>query len=109
MTHVSIIKTRNGEYKGFNCIGHSGYAERGEDIVCAAISVLVINTINSLDKLAGEKIKLITNEDEGLIDCRFEEQINEKSKLLLDSMVLGLREIKKQYGKTFIDLTFEEV
>ena len=109
MTHVSIIKTRNGEYKGFNCIGHSGYAERGEDIVCAAISVLVINTINSLDKLAGEKIKLVTNDEEGLIDCRFEGQINEKSKLLLDSMVLGLREIKKQYGKTFIDLTFEEV
>ena len=109
MTHVSIIKTRNGEYKGFNCIGHSGYAERGEDIVCAAISVLVINTINSLDKLAGEKIKLVTNEDEGLIDCRFEGQINDKAKLLLDSMVLGLREIKKQYGKTFIDLTFEEV
>ena len=109
MTHVSVIKTRSGEYRGFNCIGHSGYAERGEDIVCAAISVLVINTINSLDQLAGEKINLVTNEEEGLIDCRFEGQINEKSKLLLDAMVLGLREIKKQYGKTFIDLTFEEV
>ena len=109
MTHVSIIKTRNGEYKGFNCIGHSGYADAGEDIVCAAISVLVINTINSLDQLAGQKIKLVTNEEEGLIDCRFEKNINEKSKLLLDSMVLGLGEIKKQYGKTFIDLTFEEV
>ena len=109
MTHVSIIKTRNGEYKGFNCIGHSGYADAGEDIVCAAISVLVINTINSLDRLAGEKFKLVTNEEDGLIDCRFEKNINEKSKLLLDSMVLGLGEIKKQYGKTFIDLTFEEV
>ena len=109
MTHVSIIKTRNGEYKGFNCIGHSGYADAGEDIVCAAISVLVINTINSLEQLAGEKFKLVTNEEEGLIDCRFEKNINEKSKLLLDSMVLGLGEIKKQYGKTFIDLTFEEV
>ena len=109
MTHVSIIKTRNGEYKGFNCIGHSGYADAGEDIVCAAISVLVINTINSLDQLTGEKFKLVTNEEEGLIDCRFEKNINEKSKLLLDSMVLGLEEIKKQYGKTFIDLTFEEV
>ena len=109
MTHVSVIKTSNGEYVGFNCIGHSGYAERGEDIVCAAISVLVINTINSLDQLAGQKIKLVTNEEEGLIDCRFDASINDKSKLLLDSMVLGLREIKKQYGKTFIDLTFEEV
>ena len=109
MTHVSIIKTRNGEYKGFNCIGHSGYAESGEDIVCAAISVLVINTINSLEQLAGEKFKLVTNEEDGLVDCRFEKNINEKSKLLLDSMVLGLQEIKKQYGKTFIDLTFKEV
>ena len=109
MTHVSIIKTRNGEYKGFNCIGHSGYAERGEDIVCAAISVLVINTINSLDQLAGEKFKLVTNEEDGLIDCRFGDIINEKSRLLLESMILGLQEIKKQYGKTFIDLTFEEV
>ena len=109
MTHVSVIKTRNGEYVGFNCIGHSGYAERGEDIVCAAISVLVINTINSLEQLTGEEFKLVTNEEGGLIDCRFEKSINEKSKLLLDSMVLGLREIKKQYGKTFIDLTFEEV
>ena len=62
MTHVSIIKTRNGEYKGFSCIGHSGYAEQGEDIVCAAISVLVINTINSLDELTGERFKLVTNE-----------------------------------------------
>ena len=109
MTHVSVIKTRNGEYKGFNCIGHSGYAQAGEDIVCAAISVLVINTINSLDQLAGERFQLVTNEEDGLIDCRFEGNINEKSKLLLDSMILGLREIKKQYGKTFIDLTFEEV
>ena len=109
MTHVSIIKTRDGEYKGFNCIGHSGYADAGEDIVCAAISVLVINTLNSLEQLAGERFKLVTNEEEGLIDCRFKKNINEKSVLLLDSMVLGLQEIKKQYGKTFIDLTFEEV
>ena len=109
MTHVSIIKTRNGEYKGFNCIGHSGYAEAGEDIVCAAISVLVINTINSLDQLAGEKFKLVTNEEDGLIDCRFDNTINDRSRLLLESMILGLQEIKKQYGKTFIDLTFEEV
>ena len=109
MTHVSIIKTRNGEYKGFNCIGHSGYAERGEDIVCAAISVLVINTINSLDELTGERFKLVTNEEDGLIDCRFEDTISDNSRLLLDSMILGLREIKKQYGKKFIDLTFEEV
>ena len=109
MTHVSIIKTRDGRYRGFNCIGHSGYADAGEDIVCAAISVLVINTINSLEVLADEKVQLVTNETEGLIDCRLTDTNNEKSQLLLASMILGLQEIKKQYGKTYIDLTFEEV
>ena len=109
MTKVTIYKNKKNECVGFQVFGHAGYAETGEDIVCAAISVLVINTINSLDQLAGEKFKLVTNEEEGLIDCRFEKPINEKSVLLLDSMVLGLQEIKKQYGKTFIDLTFKEV
>ena len=109
MTHITIYKNKDNQCVGFRVIEHAGYASDGEDIVCAAISVLVINTINSLDQLAGEKFKLVTNEEEGLIDCRFEKSINEKSRLLLESMVLGLQEIKKQYGKTFIDLTFEEV
>ncbi len=54
MTRVIIRKSKNGEYKGFTCKGHSGFAARGEDIVCASISVLVINTVNSMEELAGE-------------------------------------------------------
>jgi hypothetical protein len=109
MTHVSIRKTSDGSYRGFTCIGHSGYAEAGEDIVCAAISVLVINTVNSLELLAGEQPVLVTDEKEGLIDCRLDSGCNEKAALLLDSMILGLQEIRRQYGKTYLNLTFEEV
>ena len=29
--------------------GHAGYAEPGQDIVCAAVSALVINTINAIE------------------------------------------------------------
>jgi len=108
MTYVSIFKTRQGEYKGFNCIGHAEYGKAGEDVVCAAISVLVINTINSLEELGGEDLRVVANEEEGLIDCRFD-TISDKSVILLDSLVLGLQKIKEQYGKTYIDLTFEEV
>jgi uncharacterized protein YsxB (DUF464 family) len=109
MTHVLIFKSKDGEYKGFNCIGHAEYGDAGEDIVCAGISVLVINTINSLKELSGEKLSVTLNEEEGLIDCRFLTQINEKSVLLMDSLILGLKGIKKQYGKEYLDLTFEEV
>ena len=42
MTKIVIRKT-NGRYSGFSCSGHAGYAESGSDIVCAAVSVLVIS------------------------------------------------------------------
>ena len=49
MTKITVFRNRGGEYLGFDCLGHAGYAEAGYDIVCAGISVLVINFINSVD------------------------------------------------------------
>ena len=40
MTTIRFNRTR-GRLTGFSCSGHSGYAEAGEDIVCAAISSAV--------------------------------------------------------------------
>ena len=109
MTHVLIFRSKNGMVEGFNLIGHAEYGDIGEDIVCAGISILAINTINSLEKLASVQPSLTINEEEGLMDCRFFGQGNEKSALLIDSMILGLKGIRKQYGEQYLDLTFEEV
>ena len=46
MTTVRIWQDRN-KTKAFEAFGHSGYSVSGTDIVCAAISILVSNTINS--------------------------------------------------------------
>ena len=43
MIQITFHKTRTGDYQGFTCSGHAGYAAYGEDIVCAAVSALVIN------------------------------------------------------------------
>ena len=37
--------------------GHTGYAEPGKDIVCAAVSVLAQNLIQSIEELTPDKIK----------------------------------------------------
>ena len=42
------IRKSNGEYVGFSSKGHAGYADEGYDIICAAVSVLTVNTINSI-------------------------------------------------------------
>ena len=109
MTDITIIKSKSGEYKRVTCTGHAGYADAGSDIVCAAISMLVINTINSLDELTDARMEVESNEDKGLIECRFVEELDADAVLLLDSMVLGLKNVVSQYGKQYLKLKFKEV
>ncbi len=97
MTTIVIFKSNN-HYNGFICMGHAGFDQSGRDIVCAAISILVINTINSIEELAAEKIIVDADEKAGTIECHFPNEINEKATLLMDSMVLGLKGIEHDYG-----------
>lgn len=110
MTKITVYKTKSGEYRKFICDGHAGYAERGEDIVCAAVSALVINTVNSLAEIAKEPIQVESDEEAGRISCSFSGQpLREASVVLMDSLTLGLSRITAQYGKKHCKLTFEEV
>ena len=109
MTTITIQKTVENEYRGFICMGHAGYAKNEPDIVCAAVSVLVINTINSIEKLAGQKSTVTENQETGFIKCDFPNSLNERSILLMDAMVLGLQDISKAYGRKYLQVKFEEV
>lgn len=109
MTKVQIFKSKNGTIRSFRCSGHAGFAEAGEDIVCAAISILVINTINCLDELLGEKIRTASDEKRGIIECTFQEVPSEKASFLVDCMVLGLRDIRRNYGDRYLTYEMKEV
>lgn len=109
MTTITITKSKNGNYKQVECKGHTGYANSGEDIVCAAVSVLVINTVNSLESLTDAKMQVDTDEDSGMITFRFTEDLKEGGRLLVDSLVLGLTNVAGQYGKRYVKLKFREV
>ena len=110
MTKVIFRKTSQGEYRELRCSGHAEYAEKGKDIVCAAVSVLVINTLNSLEELCGLPIKPKKEDKErGLLVFRFPEGMDERAVLLLDSLALGCVSIEKEYGKKYCKVKFEEV
>ena len=95
-------------------MGHAEYAKKkwfgkNPDILCAAISVLVISTINSLEELAGEELEVAQNEETGFIKCDFKNTLQEKSIFLLDSMVFSLENLSRQYGVKYLQVKFEEV
>ncbi len=114
MTTIVIRKDVDGTYRGFICMGHAEYAKKrlfgnSPDILCAAISALVLGTINSLEELAGEKLNVATKEETGFIKCDFESELQEKSVFLVDSMIFSLENLSKEYGEKYLQVKFEEV
>ncbi len=114
MTTIIIRKEKLNSYKSIICMGHAGYQKKHlffkePDVLCAAISALVINTINSLEVLSKEELKLEQNEETGFIKCDFLGTLQEKSNFLLDSMVFGLENLSKEYGEQYLQVKFEEV
>ena len=109
MTTITILKDKEKSYRGFICMGHAGFARKGQDIICSAISILVIGTINSLEELAGEKLNVVTNDETGFIRCDIQGSLQEKSSFLLDSMVFSLENLSREYGVKYLQVKFEEV
>lgn len=108
MTKVTIYKNEFDECVGFRAYGHAGYDDEGYDIVCAAISVLTINTMNAIEAFTEEDFSVESNEEEGYIDYRVSDRPAKESTLLLNTMILGLESIVENY-ENYIDLKFEEV
>ncbi len=114
MTTVIIHKSEDGQYRGFVCMGHAGYARRRmfrrePDILCSAISALVIGTVNALQELAGEKLDVAQNEASGFLRCDFQEPLQEKSVLLMDALVFNLENLGREYGERYLQIKLEEV
>jgi len=112
MISVTIYTRKSNnrnDYAGFSCKGHAGYDDYGHDIVCSAMSMLVINTINSIEKLTECKFKSDSNEKKGIINVTFEDELSDEARLLMDSMILGINTVVEEYGKGYVTLTTKEV
>ena len=83
MTKITIFRNQDQAFLGFDCLGHAGYAEEGEDIVCAGISALVINTINSLGVYTKEKFSTDSDEETGMITLKFDSPAGHDADLLM--------------------------
>ncbi len=86
----AVILQNNGSAFGVHAKNH------GDPIVCAAVSMLMTNFVNSLEELtdAGFKIDV----DDGDMSVEITEYDRKGfAKLLLDSLILGLRAISSEY------------
>ena len=104
MITATVLKDRNGICRGFSVKGHALFDEKGKDIVCSAVSILTINTVNSIEQFTD--VPFTCKTDDG-IDVTFEKDPDEKAGLLIDSYLLGLKGIGEEYSQYFRLLTKE--
>ncbi|NGZ77514.1 ribosomal-processing cysteine protease Prp [Saccharibacillus alkalitolerans] len=99
MVIVQIVRSPDGKITGFKVQGHAGYANRGEDIVCSAISAITVGTVNSVEVLTGTVMK--TRMKNGFLSGTLppieSDELKAQAELILESMVVMLGTIETSY------------
>lgn len=110
-----IIFKRKSKFLGFEISGHAGFDDRGKDILCSAISMLAINTHNSLEKICGldeKKQNLEINKDGFLKILIDENDIDggffRDTQTIFRTFEIGIISLKEQYNKYF-EIYYREV
>ena len=96
-------------YRGIVMEGHAGYAQEGEDIICAAVSALALNFFNSVETFTEDEFEGRAGQEDVQFEFRFTSDISPESQLLMNSLVLGLQNIENDYGRSYINIRFKEV
>ena len=91
MILAKLTRSPGGSIEAFTVENH------GESFVCAGVSMLVLNTVNSIEALTGQKFTCDYHPDGGYISFELKGQQDKDAALLLESMYLGLTGVKDQY------------
>ncbi|MCD8209756.1 MAG: ribosomal-processing cysteine protease Prp [Coprobacillus sp.] len=73
--------------------GHSGSAEKGEDLICAAVSSIVTGGFNSLQDSNKFSLQL----ESGYASLVAKEEPSEHDKVVIETMLTSLKTIKESY------------
>ncbi|WP_026485964.1 ribosomal-processing cysteine protease Prp [Caldanaerobius polysaccharolyticus] len=99
---IEILIKRDGQGKIVYCeiTGHAGYSDYGKDIVCAAVSAIAQTALLGVKELTGAKV------EESVRPGNFALKVinvstDDRVKLdgILETMVLGLKDIAGQYSR----------
>ena len=102
MICVVFYKKREG-FIGFTTSGHAGFAKKGEDIVCAAVSSAVQLTVNALTDVLGLDCIVRVEEKDALVSITLQEESAE-AQHFFQAFLIHLQDLKDRYhGK--IDIT----
>jgi hypothetical protein len=105
MTTAEFFR-KDGEVIGFKVKGHSGYAEQGEDVVCASVSSAVMLTANAVTEVFGYDADVSAYED--TITLKTNIKGDEILQKLYQGLILQLQQIALEFENN-LKVQFTEV
>lgn len=110
MTDITITKKAN-RIVAVECVGHTGYGEEGEDIVCAALSSIVQTALMGLLTVARVKVDYHRDDNAGKLVFGLPENLSDEKKrdasVILDTMLCGVCDLREGFSD-FINLEVKE-
>jgi len=93
---------------GFSVSGHSGYAEAGSDIVCAAVSAVVTMAEATINDVLGAKAKVRVKDEQARISLTLPVSCDEEESVqaVLAGMMLTLCGLRDDYPD-YIEVVME--
>ena len=91
--------TQDDRINGFSVSGHSGYAEAGSDIVCAAISAVVTMAEATINEVCGAKAKVRVKDEQARITLTLPAVCDEEDTIqaVLAGMLVYLCSLRDDY------------
>ena len=91
--------TEDERINGFSISGHSGYAEAGSDIVCAAVSAAVAMAECTINDVCGARAKVRVKDESARITLTLPASCDEEDTVqaVLAGMMLTLMSLRDDY------------
>ncbi len=106
MTKVILSKADNRIVK-VKCSGHTGYADSGEDIVCAALSSMVQTAALGILQVLQLDALYTVDDRKGLLELKLPTELTAEEShdaaIVLNTLEAGLRDLWQGYPQ-FIEL-----
>lgn len=103
MTKVKFYQSQD-MFTCVDLVGHAGYAEEGEDIVCAAISSTIQLTHALLSDVMGLEVDALVEDEGAHIRISLPDDVRAASQDAFQALLLFYRELEETHSE-FINVT----
>ena len=107
MIKFTTVLNTDGSIRKFTVDGHSGFAESGEDIVCASLSSIVQTAVLGILMIVELELEMERDDERGYLKFTLPEKLDSKQDIqacaILDTMVCGISDLYESFSD-FIEL-----